>query len=130
MAWKTAPVYPGVPLELGDRYYTPGTEDSGMIYSTDLISSEDINRINKQTGGSANTNYLLRPYSQSNWKPKVGSNQKKSSTSTGKPRTSTSSTTGKPRTAPKTPTSNSWINKGRGIWNYNGVSQEIGRAHV
>lgn len=25
--------------------------------------------------------------------------------------------------APKTPVSNSWINKGRGIWNYNGVSQ-------
>ena len=25
--------------------------------------------------------------------------------------------------APKTSTSNSWINKGRGIWNYNGVSQ-------
>lgn len=33
--------------------------------------------------------------------------------------------TNKPRTAlaPKTPVSNSWINKGRGIWNYNGVSQ-------
>lgn len=31
----------------------------------------------------------------------------------------------RPRTAlaPKTPVSNSWINKGRGIWNYNGVSQ-------
>ena len=123
MAWKTAPVYPGVPLELGDRYYTPGTEDNGIIYSKDLIPREDINRINKQTGGSANANYLLRPYSQSNWKPKVGSNQKKSSTSTGKPRTSTSSTTGKPRTAPKAPASNSWINKSRGIWNYNGVSQ-------
>mgnify|MGYP001776204839 FL=1 len=23
----------------------------------------------------------------------------------------------------KTPTSNSWINKNKGIWNYNGVSQ-------
>lgn len=43
----------------------------------------------------------------------------------GKPRTRASSTTGKSRTAlaPKTPASNSWINKGRGIWNYNGVSQ-------
>lgn len=121
--WKTAPVYPGVPLELGDRYYTPGTRDNEIIYSRDLIPHEDINRINKQTGGSANANYLLRPYSQSNWKPKVGSNQKKSSTSTGKPRTSTSSTTGKPRTATKTPASNSWINRSRGIWNYNGVSQ-------
>lgn len=119
--WKTAPVYPGATLELGDRYYTPGTEDNGIIYSKDLIPREDINRINKQTGGSAN--YLLRPYSQSNWKPKVGSNQKKSSTSTGKPRTSTSSATSKPRTATKTSASNSWINKSRGIWNYNGVSQ-------
>lgn len=46
-------------------------------------------------------------------------------TSTSKPRTNTSSTTSRPRTAlaPKTPVSNSWINKGRGIWNYNGVSQ-------
>ena len=42
---------------------------------------------------------------------------------TSKPRTSISPTTSKPRTAPKTPTSNSWINKSRGIWNYNGVSQ-------
>lgn len=33
--------------------------------------------------------------------------------------------TNKPRTAlaPKTPTSNSWINRNRGVWNYNGVSQ-------
>ena len=33
--------------------------------------------------------------------------------------------TNKPRivSAPKTPTSNSWINKNKGIWNYNGVSQ-------
>lgn len=43
--------------------------------------------------------------------------------STNKPRISTPSTTGRSRTAPKAPTSNSWINKGRGIWNYNGVSQ-------
>lgn len=44
---------------------------------------------------------------------------------TSKPRTSTPSTTSKPRTAlaSKTSASNSWINKGRGIWNYNGVSQ-------
>lgn len=41
------------------------------------------------------------------------------------PHTSAPPTTSKPRTAlaPKAPTSNSWINKGRGIWNYNGVSQ-------
>ena len=44
---------------------------------------------------------------------------------TSKPRTSTPPVTSKPRTvsAQKTPTSNSWINKSKGIWNYNGVSQ-------
>ena len=128
--WKTAPVYPGVTLDLGDRYYTPGTRESGIVYSQNLIPDEDINRINKQTGSSANTNYLLRPTSQSGWrpnvtKPQVTKNSKAPTTSTSKPRTSTSSTTGRSRTmsAPKTSTSNSWINKGRGIWNYNGVSQ-------
>lgn len=119
--WKTTPVYPGVTLNLGDKYYTPGTRDKGVIYSGDLIPDKDINRINKQTEGQAN--YLIRPYSQSSWKPRVNSNQKKSSTSTGKPRTNTPSATDKPRTATKTPVSNSWINKSRGIWNYNGISQ-------
>lgn len=44
---------------------------------------------------------------------------------TGKSRTSTPSVTSKPRTTltTKTPASNSWINKSKGIWNYNGVSQ-------
>ena len=124
--WKPAPVYPGVPLELGDRYYTPGTEERGIIYSTDLIPREDINRISKQRGGLGNASYLIRPYSQSDWKPNVTKPQatKNSKTpTTNKPRTSTPSTTSKPRTAPKAPVSNSWINKGRGIWNYNGVSQ-------
>lgn len=43
--------------------------------------------------------------------------------STDKSNTSTPSATSKPRTAPKAPASNSWINKSKGIWNYNGVSQ-------
>lgn len=119
--WKTAPVYPGVKLDLVDTYYIPGNNERGMYSSNKLIPEEDLNRINHQTQG--NQNYILRPYSQSSWKPKVDSNQKKSSTSTGKPRTSTPSATSKPRTAPKAPASNSWINKSRGIWNYNGVSQ-------
>lgn len=40
-------------------------------------------------------------------------------------KTPVNSSTDKPRTAlaPKASESNSWINKGRGIWNYNGVSQ-------
>lgn len=128
--WKTAPVYPGAPLYLGDRYYVPGTRESDIIFSTNLIPEEDINRINKQTGSKTNTNYLIRPSSQSSWKPnvtkpQVTKNSKAPTTSTSKPRTNASSTTSRPRTAlaPKTPVSNSWINKGRGIWNYNGVSQ-------
>ena len=55
-------------------------------------------------------------------KPQITKNYK-ATTSTDKPNTSTPPVTSKPRTAPKTPTSNSWINKSRGIWNYNGVSQ-------
>lgn len=100
--WKTVPVYPGVTLYLGDTEYTPGNNSKDMYYSRKLIPDSDFYRINKQTSG--NQNYILRPYSQSSWKPR---------------------TTGKSRTtlASKAPASNSWINKGRGIWNYNGVSQ-------
>ena len=110
MEWKTVPVYPGVELDLGDIGYIPSTKGKYLYYDTKLIPNKDFSRIREQTWG--NYGYIIRPYSQSNWKPKVDSNQKKSSTSTGKPRTAT-----------KTPASNSWINKSRGIWNYNGVSQ-------
>lgn len=120
--WKTAPVYPGVQLTSGkDTFYEPDLKGSGLYYSKELIPDNDIKRIYKQTQG--NQNYIIRPYSQSSWKPKAEPNQKKSSTSTSKPHTSTPSAASKPKTAPKAPTSNSWINKGRGIWNYNGVSQ-------
>lgn len=126
--WKTALVYPGVELDLGDTSYTPGNNSKDVYRSTELIPNSDYDRINKQTSG--NINYIMRPYSQSSWrpnvtKPQVTKNSKAPTTSTSKPRTNTSSTTSRPRTAlaPKTPVSNSWINKGRGIWNYNGVSQ-------
>ena len=119
--WKTAPVYPGVPLSLGDTEYIPGNNSKGIYYSRQLIPDSDFYRINKQTQG--NQDYILRPYSQSNWKPQVTKNSKTSTT--GKPRTSTLSTIGRSRTAlvQKAPESNSWINKNKGIWNYNGVSQ-------
>lgn len=119
--WKTAPVYPGVPLSLGDTEYIPGNNSKGIYYSKQLIPDSDFYRINKQTSG--NQDYILRPYSQSNWKPQVTKNSKASTK--GKPRTSTPSTTGRSRTAlvQKAPESNSWINKNKGIWNYNGVSQ-------
>lgn len=57
-------------------------------------------------------------------KPQVTKNYK-ATTSTDKPNTSTPPVTSRPRTvlATKTSASNSWINKSRGIWNYNGVSQ-------
>lgn len=125
MAWKTAPVYPGVELDLGDTSYTPGNNSKDVYRSTELIPNSNYDRINKQTSG--NINYIMRHYSQSSWrpnvtKPQVTKNSKAPTTSTSKPRTNTSSTTSRPRTA-LAPVSNSWINKGRGIWNYNGVSQ-------
>lgn len=126
MEWKTTPVYPGVKLDLGDTYYIPSNNKRGLYYHIGLIPNSDYDRINKQTSG--NINYIMRPYSQSSWrpnitKPQVTKNSK--APTTGKSRTSTPSTTSKPRTAlaTKTPVSNSWINKSRGIWNYNGVSQ-------
>lgn len=64
-------------------------------------------------------------------KPQVTKNYK-ATTSTDKPNTSTPPVTSRPRTvlATKTPVSNSWINKSRGIWNYNGVSQaDIANAY-
>lgn len=139
--WKTAPVYPGVSIMTSeDTDYTPSTGQTTFYPTLWKDNEKDFTRVDQQTQG--NSAYILRPNSQTLWKPEGGSNQKESSksnvtkpqvtknskaptTSTSKPRTNTSSTTSRPRTAlaPKTPVSNSWINKGRGIWNYNGVSQ-------
>lgn len=57
-----------------------------------------------------NPNYLYGYKEQVNKQNKIPTN----SPATNKPRTAL---------APKAPASNSWINKGRGIWNYSGVSQ-------
>lgn len=57
-----------------------------------------------------NPNYLYGDKEQVNKQNKIPTNS---------PATNKSRTT----LAPKTSTSNSWINKGRGIWNYSGVSQ-------
>lgn len=67
--WKTAPVYPGVELDLGDTSYTPGNNSKDVYRSTELIPNSDYDRINKQTSG--NINYIMRPYSQSSWRPNV-----------------------------------------------------------
>lgn len=96
--WKTAPVYSGVDImTTKDTSYTPGTGQKIVHPAPFKDNGKDFTRVDKQT-------------------------QENSAAS---PHTSAPPTTGKPRTAlaPKAPTSNSWINKGRGIWNYNGVSQ-------
>ena len=126
MAWKwTLPEkYPGVQFDVGkDTYYIPITGKEGLYYSSKLIPNEVINRLELQTGG--NSYYIIRPYSQSNWKPNVTKPQvtKNSKAPTGNPRVSTPPKTNKPRTVSKAPASDSWINKNKKIWNYNGVSQ-------
>lgn len=56
--WKTAPVYPGVELDLGDTSYTPGNNSKDVYRSTELIPNSDYDRINKQTSG--NINYIIQ----------------------------------------------------------------------
>lgn len=98
--WKTAPVYSGVDImTTKDTSYTPGTGQKIVHPAPFKDNGKDFTRVDKQT--------------------------QENSTSAASPHTSAPPTTSKPRTAlaPKAPKSNSWINKGRGIWNYNGVSQ-------
>lgn len=95
--WKTAPVYSGVDImTTKDTSYTPGTGQKIVHPAPFKDNGKDFTRVDKQT--------------------------QENSTSAASPHTSAPPTTSKPRTA-LAPTSNSWINKGRGIWNYNGVSQ-------
>lgn len=97
---KTAPVYSGVDImTTKDTSYTPGTGQKIVHPAPFKDNGKGFTRVDKQT--------------------------QENSTSAASPHTSAPPTTSKPRTAlaPKAPTSNSWINKGRGIWNYNGVSQ-------
>lgn len=127
VSWKTAPVYPGVSIMTSeDTDYTPSTGQTTFYPTSWKDNEKDFTRVDKQTQG--NSSYILRPNSQSGWKPNITKlqdtkNSKAPTTSTGKPRTSTPSITSRSRTATKAPASNSWINKSRGIWNYNGVSQ-------
>ena len=67
--WRTTPVYPGADLDLVDTSYTPGTKEKDLYHSKESIPQKDFNRISEQTWG--NQNYIIRPYSQSNWKPDV-----------------------------------------------------------
>ena len=97
---KTAPVSSGVDImTTEDTSYTPGTGQKIVHPVPFKDNGKDFTRVDRQT--------------------------QENSTSAASPRTSAPSTTSKPRTtlAPKTLASNPWINKSRGIWNYNGVSQ-------
>lgn len=96
--WKTAPVYPGVSIMTSkDTDYTPSTGQVTIYPTSFKDNRKDFTRADKQTQGT--------------------------STSAARPRTSVPPTTSRSRTATKTSASNSWINKSKGIWNYNGVSQ-------
>ena len=126
-----------VGYKTADGYYTPiknltdydkqqialAVNKTGVKALTGDRSREVANAWSKNSGTWLATKQRIAKPNVA--KPQVTKNPETPTTSTGKPRTSTSSTTSRPRTvlAMKTPTSNSWINKGRGIWNYNGVSQ-------
>lgn len=91
--------------------------DNGIFYSNGRFFSKSgiKGNYNVETGSILN---------KRGTRPSTPSKQTQENSTSG-PHTSAPPTTSKPRTAlaPKAPTSNSWINKGRGIWNYNGVSQ-------
>lgn len=109
-------------------------QKQNSLYDPTTGITWNINGTMSNRNGQTGT-WNTKNYSYSWNKPTIPNNQnestksqvtKKSSSptvSTDKPTTSAPPTTNKPRTAPKAPASNSWINKGRGIWNYNGVSQ-------
>lgn len=109
-------------------------QKQNSLYDPTTGITWNINGTMSNRKGQTGT-WNTKNYSYSWNKPTIPNNQnestksqvtKKSSSSTvstDKPNTSTPPVTSSPRTAPKAPTSNSWINKGRGIWNYNGVSQ-------
>lgn len=149
MAWKTVNAAQSTDAQSqnanGNIQYNPQDKsyrlvnDNGIFYSNGRFFSRfgakgnyDINtgnflkkKVNKpaasvkqqSSAGSkdivsqvTNPNYLYGYKDQVNKQNKIPTN----SPATNKSRTAL---------APKAPASNSWINKGRGIWNYNGVSQ-------
>lgn len=91
--------------------------DNGIFYSNGRFFSKSgiKGNYNVETGSILNKRGPSTPSKQQpSTKPKNAVPWKTAPPTTSKPRTAL---------APKAPTSNSWINKGRGIWNYNGVSQ-------
>lgn len=116
--------------------------DNGIFYSNGRFFSRsgakgnyDINtgnflkkKVNKpatsvkqqsSTGSKDIVSQVTNPNYLYGYKEQVNKQNKQNKIPTNSPATNKSRTT----LAPKTSTSNSWINKSRGIWNYNGVSQ-------
>lgn len=127
---------PGMKVHGSDYYTTQGAVPTTFYHF--------LNR--RFSNGRLNANYLFNQKQNSLYDPTTGitwnmngtMSNKKGQTGTWNtknysyswnkstvPNNQNASTTDKPKTtlAPKTPASNSWINKSRGIWNYNGVSQ-------
>ncbi len=78
--WKTAPVYSGVDImTTEDTDYTPSTRQTTFYPTSWKDNEKDFTRVDQQTQG--NSAYILRPNSQTLWKPEGGSNQKESSKS-------------------------------------------------
>lgn len=116
--------------------------DNGIFYSNGRFFSRsgakgnyDINtgnflkkKVNKpatsvkqqsSTGSKDIVSQVTNPNYLYGYKEQVNKQNKQNKIPTNSPATNKSRTT----LAPKTSASNSWINKSRGIWNYNGVSQ-------
>lgn len=116
--------------------------DNGIFYSNGRFFSRsgakgnyDINtgnflkkKVNKpatsvkqqsSTGSKDIVSQVTNPNYLYGYKEQVNKQNKQNKIPTNSPTTNKSRTT----LAPKAPASNSWINKSRGIWNYNGVSQ-------
>lgn len=126
-----------VGYKTADGYYTPiknltdydkqqialAINKTGVKALTGDRSGEVANAWSKNSGTWLATKQRIAKPNVA--KPQVTKKSSSPTISTDTPRTSTPPVTSRPRTtlATKTSTSNSWINKSRGIWNYNGVSQ-------
>jgi hypothetical protein len=65
--------FEGRTMDFGDTYFNPATGIRGLYTNTDFISPEERERIEEQTGSQLNSEYILRPYSQAEWKPSTDS---------------------------------------------------------
>ena len=95
------------------------------VYGGDLIERKDGTHVlvNKNGAFYNNGRAVTNKGKLVNWNINGDGHFSDYKPTVSKPRT-VKPRTGGSRPASKTPVSNSWINKNKGIWNYNGVSQE------